>query len=223
MKKIVFSVLFLLLAQSIYAQEKNSIVLKFGITPYSQLTTNIEYSKVFDISLHDEKRYNYPNVGTVLYAEYYRKWSSIFNLGIGVSQQLYRAGLKPRYSYKADEEFQICFTSVYLLSTLKIYKDLYSSLHLGFNKLWATETEVKQFDRDYIGLYYAVGFCYEYNNFIFEFLYSVNHSKHESDFLQVRYISGNTKTVIMSQKEKYGTFNFNIGYKFDFNFPKMKI
>ncbi|MDR3113530.1 MAG: porin family protein [Endomicrobium sp.] len=222
MKKILFLFLVLLLAQNVYADKKNSLILKFGITPYSELTSNIEYSEVFDIKFPDEKSHNYPNVGTVLYFEYYRNINNVFDLGIGISQQLYRAGMKPRYFYRDNEEFQICFTSFYLSPKLKIYRDLYCNLHFGINKLWATETEANRFDRDYIGLYCALGVGYEYKNFIFEFLYARNYAKHEADFLKVRDYSGIVNTMIISLKETYETFNFNIGYKFNFNFPDIK-
>jgi hypothetical protein len=223
MIKKLIAILLLFLSVNVFAKEyKNSLVLKFGITPYSQLTSDIEYSEVFDIRLPNEKRYNYPNVGTVLYAEYYRKLSSSFDLGVGISQQLYRAGVKPRYSYTTDEEFQICFTSFYLSPKLKIYRDLYCNLHLGINKLWATETKIEKFDRNYMGLYCALGVGYEYKSFIFEFLYARNYAKHESDFLEAFDFYAGTKTIIMSREETYEIFNFNIGYKFNFNFPDMK-
>jgi hypothetical protein len=214
--------LLLFLSANAFAEYKNSVVLKFGVTPYSQLISDIEYSKVFDVRFPDEKRYNYPNIGTILYVEYYRKLYSGFNLGVGVSQQLYRGGVKHGYPFLHDEELGICFTSFYLSPKLKIYNDLYLNLHFGFNKLWMTETELVQFNRDSIGLYYSLGVSYEYKNFIFEFLYSRNYAKHESDFLEVSDASGNGKIMVMFQKETYETFNFNIGYKFDFNFPDIK-
>jgi hypothetical protein len=198
-KKTLFLILFLFLAQNIYANEKNSIVFKTGITPYSNL--NFE-GEAFGIKNENSLDYN---TGFVFYLEYYRKINNILDIGIGISQQLYR---EPRDD-NAKDLGTVCFTSFYLSPKLRVYDEIYAVLHVGVDKL----NHKYDSDVDTIGLYYSLGVGYEYRNFIFEFLFSRNYADSK------KYID----SYAISRKNIYDTFNFNVGYKFDFNFPDIRL
>ena len=66
-----------------------------------------------------------------------------------------------------------------------------------------------------IGMHYGLGVGYTYKNLIFEFLYLSDNAIHKD---KVKYIEG----VKIYNYINYQTFNFNVGYRFDFNFPEIE-
>jgi hypothetical protein len=194
MKKLLSAFLLIFVLSAAYAEQNNSIIFKTGITPYSNLDSETEF-----MFLNGENSYSY-NIGLIFYLEYYRKINNLFDLGIGISQQLYREAKDVRNITNTG----IYFTSIYLSPKLKIYDEIYAVLHIGVGKL---NHDYILYTKDKIGGYYALGMGYKYENFIFEFLFSCNYAKRET------YV-GNV--VIISRQDVYQTFNFNIGYKFTF-------
>jgi hypothetical protein len=191
MKKILFLVLFLLSAQSIYADKKNSFVLKFGITPYSILTQKTEKQLYTQTT----------NIGATFYLEYFRKINSKIYLGSGFSQQIER---------NTQNNSDISSSNFYLTSNISVYKNLYSILQFGISNIIFGKDIVDIWKDEKIGPHYGIGVGYLYKNFIFEFLYCSDNAVYKQKYEEfVKYIN-------------YQTFNFNIGYKFDFNFPSIK-
>ncbi|MDR2426203.1 MAG: porin family protein [Endomicrobium sp.] len=199
MKKILFLGLFLFLAQSVFADKQNSLILKFGITPYSIFSQERTF-----VLFNEQKNSNFSNIniGTVFYLEYYRKINSIFKFGIGYAQQIKR-------NVKDYDSLGFTLQAFYISPKVSIYKDIYSILQIGVSKIMDFDEDIEE---ENLGLHYGLGIGYEYKNFIFEFLYA---SDNEMYKLYLENI------LVQENRINYQTFNFNIGYKFDFNFPKI--
>lgn len=203
MKKLLILCLLCLPILSYAKDIKNEVALKFGITPYSTLNYNWEPKAAFQNPSHTRQG----DLGLMITAEYFRKLGNLFSLGIGLSQQFDRA--------MSDNDGSLYFTSLYLTPKLHIYKNLYCMAQIGVgfinsNQLFFEDT----FGEKKPGIYYGGGIGYTYNNFIFEFLYSVNKASYEYDIAIYDY-SGNPAGNLKSNGT-YQTFNFNIGYKVGF-------
>jgi hypothetical protein len=202
MKKLLVLCLICLPALLSAEGNKNEVNLKLGITPYSVLNYSTE------LSLNPDKT-RLGDLGLMFTTEYFRKLACLFSLGAGVSQQFDRA--------MSDNDGSLYFTSLYLAPKINLYKNLYFVGQIGAsfinsNQLIWSDTE---FDRKKPGMYYGVGAGYGYRNFIFEFLYSINQASYEFD-LAAMDSEGNGYYMPLKRKETYQTFNFNIGYKFNF-------
>ena len=86
MKKILI-ILFLFLSVNVFAEHKNSVVVKAGITPYSAVS-NKRGSGIYGTTcIYNNQR---TNVGTIFYVEYFRNMTSLISVGGGFSQQISR-------------------------------------------------------------------------------------------------------------------------------------
>jgi len=197
MKKILV-VLLLFVSANVYAEYKNSLVLKVGITPYSTLSQEIH---LLDGTKKVKENFTF---GTSISAEYFREINNIFALGIGVSHHIRR---------EINIVCDLYSTSLYLTPKIKVYQDLYSVVQFGISNLILTDYLSGYADYDKkIGLHYGLGIGYTYKNFIFEFLYASDNTTYELKF----------PNIVLPRNVNYQTLNFNIGYKVDFNFPRIK-
>ena len=204
MKKLLI-VCFLCMPVFLYsADNKNELTFKLGITPYSILNYDTEA-----ITKNSNQRLG--GLGFMLTTEYFRKLNELLSLGIGLSQQFDRT--------MSDNDGSLYFTSVYVAPKIKIYRDVYFVAQIGASFINSNQLlgGLLNFDRKRPGMYYGVGAGYTYNNFIFEFLYSINQAFYEFDIMAADSSGDNIyRYMVLERKETYQTFNFNIGYKFGF-------
>ncbi|MCL2335176.1 MAG: hypothetical protein FWC57_03830 [Endomicrobia bacterium] len=205
MKKLLI-ILLLFVSAHVYAEYKNALVLKAGITPYSVLTSKTEFNLT---GVSDITETQNADFGVTAYAEYYREINNLVSVGAGISQQFDRAA--------GNNDGSFYFTSLYLAPKLNFYDSFYFFGHVGISLITSNQLfgGIFKFDRNKPGFYYALGAGYEYKNFIFEFLYSIYNVTREFD-LAMADSAGNHYTEEIKNRANYQTFNFNIGYKFDF-------
>jgi hypothetical protein len=192
-------ILLLFLSVNVFADKNNEVVVKFGITPYSIFSQGITFilnNEQNKTSLSDI------NMGTVFYLEYFREINSIFKLGIGFAQQIKR-------TLREHDFYGIYSTSIYIMPKANIYNGIYSILQFGISNI-ATGVDEDIYNEKNVGLHYGAGIGYEYRGFIFEFLYASDNVIHKIYF---------SDKLMQKNHKTYQTFNFNIGYKFDFNLP----
>ena len=79
MKKILI-ILFLFLSVHAFAEYKNSVIVKAGITPYSIVETKIGTGLSWDTWRYNNQT---ANVGTVLHVEYFRDITRLVSIGGG--------------------------------------------------------------------------------------------------------------------------------------------
>jgi hypothetical protein len=204
------TVLFLLfLSTNAFAYKNNEVVVKFGITPYSVLSNDIQW--ILGTPDHPytfEKTPNEDmNVGTLFYFEYFRYINSGLYIGIGFSQQ---------FSRDIKDNGNLYSTDIYLTPKVTIYKNIYATIHLGISYIERTiignnEKLILNFnwDKKSIGLHYGAGIGYSYKNFIFEFLYSLDNATYKVE-------DDGGFLLKYENHMSYHTFNFNVGYKFTF-------
>jgi hypothetical protein len=200
MKKLL--VLFLLcFPVLLYAKDnKNEINLKLGITPSSVLNYREDLST---------ENIRLGNLGLMLTTEYFRKYDDLLFFGIGFSQQFDRA--------ISENDGSLYFTSLYLAQKIDVYQNLYFMGQIGASFINSNQLfGGGKFDRKKPGMYYGVGTGYVYHNFIFEFLYSINQASYEYDLAAYDNTATNQYYIPLERRETYQTFNFNIGYKFNF-------
>ena len=211
MKKILV-VLLLFVSANVYAEYKNSLVLKSGITPYSILKNEI-YWNMGGVFHTNETEKTSGNFGFSIGAEYFRSINKLLLAGIGLSQ-CFSTGIDGNNLYSL---------SIYLTPKINIYKNMYLTAQFGGNYIDTKESN-RIAERGWkwekkIGLHYGIGMGYSYKNFIFEFLYSSDNAVYE--FYIDTDILGNP-FITATNNVNYQTFNFNVGYKFDFNFSEIK-
>ena len=106
-----------------------------------------------------------------------------------------------------------------------MFEDFYSIAQIGISYINYKDVNLvwNIADEKNIGMHYGIGVGYTYKNFIFEFLYSYDNANYKNNLLGWD-DNGETIVVIAVHKNyiKYQTFNFNVGYKFGFNFPEIK-
>lgn len=203
MKKLLI-ICFLCMPVFLYSEDnKNELTFKLGVTPYSILNYDTEA-----IAKNSNQRLT--GLGFMLTTEYFRKIKESLYLGIGFSQQFDRA--------MSDNDGSLYFTSVYITPKIKISQDIYFIPQIGASFINSNQLlgGVLNFDRKRPGMYYGVGMGYSYNNFIFEFLYSINQAFYEFDIMHTDGSGEISNYIVLERKETYQTFNFNIGYKFNF-------
>lgn len=203
MKKLLI-ICFLCMPVFLYSEDnKNELTFKLGVTPYSILNYDTE-------AIAKNSNQRLAGLGFMVTTEYFRKLNELFSLGIGLSQQFERT--------MSDNDGSLYFTSIYIAPKINIYKDVYFITQIGASFINSNQSlgGVFNFDRKRPGMYYGLGIGYTYNNFIVEFLYSINQAFYEFDIMHTDGSGEISNYIVLERKETYQTFNFNIGYKFEF-------
>jgi hypothetical protein len=165
MKKLLILFICFFVILSPLQAENNTVLLKLGFSPKTQITSELNYSSYKEDFKDDIK-------DLILAAEYFKVISKDIDLGIGVS--IMRHNIYEKAIYVGVED--LVSTNIYLTPKYYLYNGLYSLGQIGCGIPNISEGKYT------LGLYYGIGVGYEYKKVIFELLYAGMSGAHPKEY-----------------------------------------